>query len=150
MKDYNNNTNPYKDIINLPRHIAIYRKHMSIRDRSAQFSPFAAVAGHDNAIKETSRLTNKKIELDENAKTLLDEKLDIIRDQLNTHQEIEITFFQPDHLKSGGSYLTKVDTVKKIDIYENTVIMNDGFRIPILDIIDIEGQIFQVLDDFFA
>lgn len=150
MNDYNNDNNPYKDIINLPRHVSNHRKQMSRRDRSAQFSPFAAVAGHDSAIKETSRLTDKRIILGENAKTLLNEKLTLIQDQLDSLPEIELTFFQPDLLKSGGSYLTIIDAVKKIDAYESAVIMRMGTIIPIEDIVDIKGQIFQALDDFFA
>lgn len=150
MKEYNKETDPYKDIIDLPRHSSIYRKHMSIRDRSAQFSPFAAVAGHDHAIKETSRLTDKRIELDENEKNILNEKLRIIQEQINRGEEISIVYFQPDELKSGGTYVTIQGIVKKIDIYEEGLVMKKGLKIPIEDIIDIQGHIFHVLDDFFA
>ncbi len=140
----------YDDIINLQRHISDHRKPMSIRDRSAQFSPFAAVSGYDTAIKETARLTVQKVELDEHAKTVLDEKLRIVQEQINKQEEIEIIYFEPDEIKSGGSYVTLVGIAKKLDPHERQVLMKDGTRIFIEDILDIQGDMFQIIDDFFA
>ena len=148
MTNDNKFTHPYKDIIHLPRHKSAYRQPMSIHNRSAQFSPFAAVAGYDLAIKESSRLTDKRIDLDEHAKVLLDEKLRVLKTQLKDLPEIDITFFQADHLKSGGRYLTYTGIVKKIDTYEHALIMTNGTRLFIEDIIDLKGSIFQNLDTF--
>jgi len=123
---------------------------MSVLDRAAQFSPFAALTGFDGAIKETARLTYQRIELDEDVKTLLDEKLRIVQEQLSRQQEIEILFFRPDEMKAGGAYISVIGAVKKIEEYERAVVMEDGTRIPIEEIIEITGEIFQGVDDSFA
>jgi len=149
MKEDNKDKHQYDDIINLQHHVSSNREHMSILDRAAQFSPFAAVVGYDGAIKETARLTNHRIELDEAEKTILDEKLRIVQEQLNRQQDIELVFFRPDETKSGGAYITVIGTVKKIEVYEHTVVMQNGTRIPIEEIVNITGEMFQVVDDFF-
>lgn len=144
MDNYNKKNNPYKDIIHLARPISKTHGLMPIRDRAAQFSPFAAVSGHDLAIKETSRLTEKRIELDENAKNLLDEKLRSLTTQSTEPNEIEIVFFQPDATKLGGHYLTVVDQIKKIDVYENTIVLLHGQTIPLEDILDIKSPLIHI------
>lgn len=146
----NKDKHPFDDIINLPHHVSRNREHMSILDRAAQFSPFAALTGYEEAIKETSRLTDQRIELTEAAKKILDEKLRIVQEQLSRKQEIELVFFQLDERKAGGNYISIIGTVKKIDGYDRVVVMQDGTRIPIEEIVDITGEMFQVLDDFFA
>lgn len=138
MKSDNNDQYRYDDIINLPRHRSRTRPPMSRSNRAAQFSPFAALTGYEEAVKETARLTDKPIELDETVKTKLDEKLRLIKEQLSNDPEIIITFFQPDDKKSGGSYLTIRGIIKKIDYYERAVLMKDGTRIEIDEIVDIE------------
>lgn len=150
MEEDNNGKHQYDNIINLQHHVSSNRVHMSILDRAAQFSPFAALTGFDGAIKETARLTDQRIELDEAAKTILDEKLRIVQEQLSRQQEIEIVFFRPDEMKAGGAYISMMGTVKKIDGYERAVVMQDGTRIPIEEIVDITGEMFQAVDDFFA
>ncbi len=150
MKEDNNNKLLFDDIINLPHHVSSDRKHMSASDRAAQFSPFAAVAGYDGAIKESARRTDYKIEMDEDKKTILDEKLRIIQDQLSSHHVIEILFFKQDEIKSGGSYISIIGRVKKIKELERSVIMQDGTEIPIENIVDIKGEMFQTIDDFSA
>ncbi|MFA9377862.1 MAG: hypothetical protein ACERKZ_14070 [Lachnotalea sp.] len=150
MKEDKKDKNPYEDIIHLQHHVSSDHKHMSIRDRAAQFSPFAALTGYEGAIKETARLTDQRIELDEAAKTILNEKLRIIQEQLSRQQEIECAFFQPDERKTGGTYVSVLGIVKKIDGYEHVVVMQDGTRIPIEEIVDITGELFQAVDDFFA
>lgn len=147
MKDDMNDVRRYNDIINLPHHRSKYHTPMSAHDRAAQFSPFAALTGYDGAIRETARLTNKRMELDEAAKTVLDEKLRIIQELLNSQPEIEITYFQPDERKSGGAYVSSVGVVKKIDKYQRSVVMQNGTRIPIEEIIEITGEIFRCIDD---
>lgn len=132
----------YDDIINLPHHISATRPHMPAIDRAAQFSPFAALTGYGDAIKETARLTGDRVELDEYMKDVLSNRLQIIVDHLYEHPEITITYFQPDEKKNGGTYVTVIDTVKKIDEYERILVMTDGTWIPIDEIVSIEGQIF--------
>ena len=150
MKEDNKDKYQYDDIINLQHHVSSHRAHMSILDRAAQFSPFAALTGYDGVIKETARLTDRRIELDEAAKTILNEKLRIVQEQLSRQQEIELVFFQPDEKKAGGAYITMIGTVKKIEEYERVVLMQEGTRIPIEAIIDITGEMFQTIDDSFA
>jgi hypothetical protein len=150
MKDDYNDPHRYDDIINLPHHVSRSHPQMSAHDRAAQFSPFAALTGYEGAIKETARLTNNSMELDEAEKTALDEKLRIVHEQLSSQPEIEITYFQPDEKKSGGAYVTAAGIVKKIDKYERNVVMQDETRIPIREIIEITGEIFRRVDDSFA
>ena len=140
-------TGAYDDIINLPRHVSTKRPHMAAIDRAAQFSPFAALTGYDAAIKETARLTDERVELDEYMKDALRDKLQIIADRIKEHPEIAITYFQPDGKKNGGTYVTSSSTAKKIDEYERVVIMADGTAIPIDEIINIDGQIFETICD---
>lgn len=137
--------NEYDDIINLPHHVSTTRPHMKAIDRAAQFSPFAALTGYDTAVKETARLTDERIELSEDMKNTLSDRLQIIVDRIKDHPEIAITYFQPDAKKKGGSYITVVSTVKKIDEYERIVFMTDGTAIPINEIISIDGQIFEIM-----
>lgn len=130
----------YDDIINLPHHRSKKHPHMPLIDRAAQFSPFAALTGHDAAIKETARLTDRRIELDEYEIAVLDEKLQTIREQLNAkkiYPEITVTYFQPDDRKAGGEYLVVTGHVKKMDEYAKCMIMSDGQRILIEDIIEL-------------
>jgi hypothetical protein len=136
-------TRTYDDIINLPHHVSTARPHMTAIDRAAQFSPFAALTGYDAAIKETARLTDERVTLDEYMKDALSDRLQIIADRIKEHPEIAITYFQPDAKKNGGAYVTAISTAKKIDEYERVVVMTDGTAIPIDEIISIDGQIFE-------
>lgn len=138
-------TREYDDMINLPRHVSKKRPPMAIKDRAAQFSPFAALTGHDAAVKETARLTEKRVELDEYMKVDLSNRLQIISDRLKENHEISITYFQPDQKKDGGAYVTDIGTVKKIDEYGQIILMTDGTEIPIDEIISIVGQIFETI-----
>lgn len=147
------NCNPYADIMNLPRHVSVEREHMSLYDRAAQFSPFAALTGFEGAIRETARLTDHKIELDETQKTILDEKLRILREQMGEKQETaesEFVYFRPDDKKVGGEYITVRGVVSKMDTHGKTIILQDGSRIPVDEIVDITGDLFQSVDNFFA
>ncbi len=136
-------TMTYDDIINLPHHVSSTHPHMKISDRAAQFSPFAALSGYDVAIKETARLTDERIKLDEYMKDALSDRLQIIADRIKEHPEIAITYFQPDTKKNGGAYVTATGTANKTDDYEQVVVMTDGTTIPIDEIISIDGQIFE-------
>lgn len=129
-------TSRYDDIINLPHHVSTQRPHMSMLNRAAQFSPFAALTGYEDSIRETARLTDARIELDECAKAALDAKLQVI--QSNPQMPVSITYFVPDARKSGGAYVTAKGCVRKIG--PRMVWMTDRTEIPIHDIIEIEGD----------
>ena len=148
MKGDSNDVSRYDDIIHLPHHVSKTHPQMSNLNRAGQFSPFAALTGYDGAIKETARLTHERIELEESAKAVLDEKLRILLEQIRQKPEITITYFQPDEKKAGGSYITSTGIVKKIDTFGRTVIMEDGLRIEVSEIIDITGEVVSYVDDF--
>lgn len=136
-------TKKYDDIINLPRHVSKTRPQMPIIDRAAQFSPFAALTGHDAAVKETARLTEERVELDEYMKEALNNKLLIMADQIKEQPKISITYFLADEKKDGGAYVISTGKVKKIDLNKGILIMTDEIEIPIDEIINIEGEIFE-------
>jgi hypothetical protein len=140
-------TGEYDDIINLPHHVSTTRPHMTAIDRAAQFSPFAALTGYDAAVKETARLTDDRLELDEYSANALSDRLHIILERIAEQPEIAITYFQPDIVKSGGSYVTATGAARKIDEYRRIVIMTDGTTIPIDEIVAIEGAMFETLND---
>lgn len=137
----------YDDIINLPHPTSKKHPRMATIDRAAQFSPFAALTGYDAAVKETARLTDQRIELDEYQKVSLDERLQIVQEHLRERLEISLTYFKPDDRKAGGSYLTITGVVKKIDNYERIVMMSDGTKIPIDEIFELSGEVFSSLDN---
>ena len=120
---------------------------MSLYDRAAQFSPFAALTGYDDAVKETARLTDTKAELDEYEKAAINERLNIIHDTLKEQPEVYITYFLPDKKKSGGAYVTATGSVKKVDVFERIVVMQDGAKVPIDEIATVDGEIFGCLND---
>lgn len=136
----------YNDIINLPHHKSSTRPHMSNRDRAAQFAPFAALTGHDSAIKETARLTDDFIEISEDKMTALSAKMQMIIENILETPEVEFTYFAPDENKLGGAYISKMGNVRRVDEYDSVVIFTDGVKIPIDSIIDINGEFFSTLD----
>lgn len=136
MKD----AHKYDDIIRLPHHVSTRHPQMSIHDRAAQFSPFAALTGHDAAIRETERLTEEWVELDEDSKEQLDERLQMIREHLAERPEITFTFFQPDERKQGGAYRTITGKVKRIDEYEHRILLEDGTALMVEHLVSIEGN----------
>ena len=127
----------YDDIIDLPHHISTRRAHLSMPQRSAQFASFAALKGFEDEIAETARVTDKKLILDENEIEILNEALQYISYNINENLEVSITYFVPDKLKSGGAYVTKKGTVKKIDTFNKSVTV-DNAEIPVNDILKIE------------
>ena len=137
--------NLYADIINLPHHVSATRPQMSMMDRAAQFSPFAALTGYDAAIKETGRLTDEKIEMDEETLNILNMKFQILARSLDDEPEVTFTYFKPDERKAGGAYLTASGVVKKIDDFERMIVMRNGMKMPMGDILNIEGHIFASL-----
>ncbi len=132
----------YDDIINLPHYQSKKRPHMSLHDRAAQFSPFAALTGHDEAIRETARLTDERIELDETTKSILNDKFNYIMENISSQPEISVTYFVPDVSKSGGKYVDHIGKVKKYDYHNKILHFTDGVQIKVYDIIEIESEIF--------
>lgn len=128
----------YEDIINLPHHVSATRPQMSMMDRAAQFSPFAALTGYDAAIKETARLTDQKIELDDYEKEEINDKIQLIAEHIREDFEVVITYFQPDGKKAGGAYVDALGVVKKIDEYERMIVFQEGRKVPIDDILEIK------------
>ena len=111
---------------------------MSIEDRAAQFSPFAAVVGYDDAVEETARLTDSMVELSEDEIVLLNGALARLRESIDEKPQIRVTYFVPDAKKDGGSYVSKAGIVKRIDEYENALIFTDGEKVAVSSIIKIE------------
>ena len=135
----------YDEIIKLPHHVSKTRPQMPMSDRAAQFAPFAALTGYDSAIKETGRLTDERIELDEEALTALDMKFQILMEALEEEPEVSITYFKPDERKAGGSYLKVTGTLKKLDEYERILMLMNGQKIKLDAVLDIDGDIFACL-----
>lgn len=136
----------YNEIMWLPHHVSKTRPQMPMSDRAAQFAPFAALTGYDAAIKETGRLTDERIELDVEALSALDMKYQLLMEALDEAPEVTITYFQPDERKAGGKYVSAVGAVKKIDDFERRITMQDGAKIPMDDVLSIEGELFSVLE----
>lgn len=134
------NTTKYDDILYLPHPVSKRHHQMPIADRAAQFSPFAALTGHETAIRETARLTDERIELDENRKSILNEKLQFLVEQITHCPMVSITYFQPDQKKDGGAYITASGNLKKLDEYHRLLIMTDGTQIPIDEIYELEFE----------
>ena len=136
----------YEDIIDLPHHVSYRHPRMSRIDRAAQFAPFAALTGYGAAVEETARLTEGLTELDETARALLNEKLRMLADFLDSEPQISITYFRPDERKTGGSYVTVSGTIKMVDEYVRTVVMTDQTVIPMEHIREIGGELFEGME----
>ena len=147
--------NPYADIIHLPHHKATNRPHMSMHDRAAQFSPYAALVGFDGIIAETGRLTDRKVELSESEIVLLDQKLTLIDDVIQDghHPEITVVFFVKDSLKDGGEYLEYTGKVRQVDAVERTIVFlaengrSAGKKVSIDDVMEIHGELVEYMDE---
>ena len=129
--------NRYNEIMELPHHVSKTRPQMPMSDRAAQFAPFAALTGYDSAIKETGRLTDERIELDEEALTALDRKYQLLMEALDDAPEVTIIYFQPDARKAGGQYVSATGTVKKVDTFGRRILLQDGTRIPLDSVYDL-------------
>ncbi len=140
----------YEDMLDLPHPVSAAHPQMSRQDRAAQFAPFSALTGHGAAIRETARLTDERMELDEYEKAELDRKLRLLRDTLRDQQKtpycdsirnrpaVTIEYFLPDEKKTGGSYVKAVGIVKRIDDYRHELVMEDGMAIPVGEIVALE------------
>ena len=137
------NEHNYDDIIHLPHLVSAKHPQMPLMDRAAQFSPFAALTGHAVAIQETARVTEEWMELDESEKAMLDERMQLLRENLSQRPEITFTYFEPDGKKSDGAYLTATGRVKRIDGYGRRVILEDGTDLDMGRLFSIEGELFE-------
>ena len=133
-------THRYDDIIDLPCPTPKKHPRMPVRDRAAIFSPFAALTGHSAAIAETARLTERRIELDEDRKAVLDEKQRLLEAAAAQRPEVTVTYFLPDARKEGGSYVTVTGRLKRTDSAARVMRLMDGTTIPLDDIVEIESE----------
>jgi len=133
---------PYEDIVDLPPHISKKHPQPTMLERAARFAPFAAITGYEEMVLEEARVTEERVDLDEGALSLLNEKLNMIQEFLDEEPEVTITYFEPDKKKSGGAYVSITGTVKRIDEYEHLVILTDGKKIRIEDIYALESDLF--------
>lgn len=131
-------TDNYDDIINLPHHVSTRHPQMSMMNRAAQFAPFAALTGHSAAIEETARLTESQQELADEDSEILNQKMAYLREAINEHPTISITYFEPDKRKSGGRYMSIEGQLQNIDDYNQTIVLKNGEAIPLKSILDIQ------------
>lgn len=146
---------PYAEILTLPHHKVANRPHMSMHDRAAQFSPFAALTGFDGVIAETGRRTDQKIELSESQMTLLNQKLNLIDDAVQDgyHPVVSVVYFVPDAKKDGGSYQGYTGKVRQVDSAERKLVFladnnrSAGKEISIEDVLEIHDDLVDYMDD---
>lgn len=131
----------YDDIISLPHHVSPVHPPMPVGDRAAQFAPFAALTGYEEAVEEAARLTDNRTELNRDRIEELDRELRRLKEHIKERPKAEIIFFKPDERKAGGAFVTAHGEVKKIDEYLGKVIMEDGSIIPIGDIYEINTEL---------
>ena len=136
----------YDDMINMQKPPPTFKPRMSLYERAAQFSPFAALTGYEDAVEETARLTDARLELSEDMKTILNEKMQMIVDNMDANPIVTITYFVPDKKKEGGAYVDVTGIVKEIDEYERCIVMTDKKKIPIEQVRAIEGDLFKCLE----
>ena len=137
MSEERKTSGKYNSIMGLPHHVSAKHRHMSMTERAAQFSPFAALNGYEDAVSETARLTDGRPDLDEYERDAIDRKL---REIMESDEDLPVTltYFRPDAKKSGGAYLTLSGKVSDIDEVRRIVIMESGARIPVTDILGID------------
>lgn len=128
----------YDDILNLPHHVSSTRPHMSMHDRAAQFSPFAALTGYDDTVRETARLTDEKLELTADRINELNQKIAFLNEHAEERPEITIEYFISDEKKSGGKYVTLSGKFRRIDEYNHNMVFTSGEEIPLNDIFEID------------
>ena len=129
--------NEYDDIINLPHHVSKVHPQMSMMNRAAQFAPFAALTGHAAAIEETARLTDEQHELADEDSEALNQKMAYLRETINEHPTITITYFEPDKKKAGGKYKSIEGQLQNIDDYNQSIVLKSGAVISLSSILDI-------------
>ena len=129
--------NPYEDMLELPHPVSKTHPQMPRRDRAAQFAPFAALTGYEEAVREAARLTEEKMILDEDSKEQLDWKLRCLQEKVKEKPTITVTYFLEDEKKKGGKYVTVTGVLKKIDSYTHQFVLESGEEIPVDDIVSL-------------
>lgn len=137
----------YEDILHMPHHVSANRPRMSMPDRAAQFSPFAALSGYEAAIQETGRLTDSRIELEPDEAAVLDEKIRLLQKRQEEQPEITLTYFVPDEQKPGGAYVRVTGRVSRIDPQEQRIRMTDGTSVCFQMLRTVEGALFGPYED---
>lgn len=132
--------NPYEDILELPHPVSKTHPQMPRRDRAAQFAPFAALTGYEEAVREAARLTEEKMILDEDSKEQLDWKLRCLQEKVKEKPAITVMYFLKDEKKKGGKYVTVTGVLKKIDSYTHQFVLESGEEIPLEDIVSLEFE----------
>ncbi len=133
----------YAAIRSLPHHESRKHPRMPMEDRAAQFAPFAALTGYDAVIREAERTTDERISQDEELTQLVGVRLRVLQTHLRDAPEVSLTYFEPDGKKAGGAYRTRTGQLRKIDEYERTLILYDGTKIPLENILNIESELFS-------
>lgn len=133
-----NEIHKYDRIIDLPHQQSKTRPHMSMEARAAQFSPFAPLTGHGEAIRETERLTDQWCEPSEDEKAVLSAKTVRLIERIEERPEISVTCFVPDEWKSGGSYVNAAGRLRRVDPVRGCFFMTDGRQIPLAYVTEIE------------
>ena len=133
----------YEDILHLPHHVSLRHPSMPVRDRAAQFAPFAALTGYGAAIAETARLTDGKIELGDNDQAELDRRLRLVEEHVKERPVVRLTYFAADEKKTGGAYVMREGSVKRIDLCEQQIVMADGSIIRMADLRELDGELFE-------
>lgn len=128
----------YDDILNLPHHVSSTRPRMSMHDRAAQFSPFSALTGYDDTVRETARLTDEKLEFTADRVNDLNQKITFLKEHAKKRPQITVEYFIPDEKKAGGKYITLSSKFRRIDDYNHNMVFASGEEIPLNDIFEIE------------
>ena len=136
---------PYEDIVDLPHHVSPTRPQMSRADRAAQFSSFAALTGHDAAVRETARRTASRIDTAEDQRYEVDLKQQLLAQVLPSQPEVTVTYFVPDARKVGGAYVSVSGRLKRIDSRRRILLLDNGTEIPMDDVLELESPIFTSL-----
>ena len=138
---------PYEDIVNLPHHVSRNRPQMPLRERAAQFAPFAALTGYGEAIDETARWTEERREMDENERAVLDSRLRFLSMRLDEQPPVEIEHFVPDSRKTGGAYVRTMGRLVAISPASRMLMLIDGTVISLDNITAIESPLFNTVED---
>ena len=139
-------TGPYDDMLHLPQPIPATRPRMPMEKRAAQFLSFAALTGFESGIKESARLTDRRIKLGEDAIEKINRQLCILAERIAENPKITVTYFQPDEAKGGGAYVSVTGALKKMDAHEKIIVLMDGRTIAVKDVLRIESALFAEVD----
>ncbi len=136
-------THRYDDIIELPHHVSTRHYPMPMIDRAAQFSPFAALSGYGDAIAETARPTDARRELDEETQAQLNERIALLAQVAPQRPIVQVTWFQPDAYKEGGTYLNRETEVRRVDLTQGILQFADHEEVSLQDIVALESNLFR-------